>query len=113
MQVARATDDDMRRMFDFFGEMEGALRGLRYGASVDNELVGAIVKKHWGNRSPGVGASWSRVMYGMDTLLRTCTDPEADTLEWRPDVREWMESQAKPAGDPIGEAAEAPPQNTP
>ena len=90
MKIARATDDDMRRMLDFFNELEETLRDARYGASVDNEHLGAIVKKHWGKVGPGVGASWSRVLYGMDTLLRTCTDPEADTLEW-------LESQAVPA----------------
>lgn len=98
MKIARATADDMQRMFDFFGELEELLRDLRYGGSVDNEVVGALVKKHWGNRGPGVGASWNRVLYGMDTLLRTCTDPKAGTLEWRPDVRKWLESQAGALG---------------
>ncbi len=93
MKQARATDGDMGIMFDFFNELEELLRDLRYGGSVDNEAVGAFVKKHWGNHGPGVGASWSRVLYGMDALLRTCTDPKADTLEWRPDVRKWLESQ--------------------
>lgn len=101
MKMARAGDDDMRRMFDFFHELEEALRDVGYGALVDKEHLGAIVKKHWCNKvglgGPGVGASWSRVLYGMDTLLRNCTDPEADTLEWRPDIREWLESQAEPA----------------
>ena len=90
MQVARATDDDMKRMFDFFGELEESLRDARYGLSVDVGQVGEIVKKHWGTSGPGVGGSWSRVMYGMDTLLRNCTDPYSEVLDWRPDVREWL-----------------------
>ena len=93
MKIARATDDDMQRMLAFFAELDDALRDARYGGLVDDENIGALVRKHWGKAGPGVGASWCRVLYGMDTLLRNCTDPEASTLEWRPDVREWLESQ--------------------
>ncbi len=109
MKIAKATADDMRRMLAFFGELEEALRDLRCGASVDDEKLGALVKRHWGNHSPGVGSSWRRVVRGMGTLLENCTDPDADTLEWRPDVREWLESQeAKAAKHAVDVGPECP-----
>ena len=96
MKQARPSDDDMQSMFAFFNELEELLRDMRYGGSVDSEAVGLLVKRHWGTISPSVGGSWSRVLWGLDTLLRNCTDPEADTLEWRPDIRKWIEAQATP-----------------
>lgn len=103
MKIARASDDDMRRMFDFFSELTEALRGTRYGLVVEDEKIGALVKKHWGKVGPGVGASWGRVLHGMDTLLRICTDPDADTLEWRPDIREWLQQQSEAAAEAGGD----------
>ena len=91
MKIARPTDDDMRRMFDFFSKLEEELRGMQHGFAVEDEKIGALVKKHWGKIGPGVGASWTRVLWGMDTLLRNCTDPDVDTLELRPDIRAMME----------------------
>lgn len=95
MKIAKASNDDMRRMLEFFHELEEIFRPAMYGgcAVVDHEKLGALVTRHWGKAGPGVGASWGRVVHGMETLLENCTDPDADTLEWRPDVREWLESQ--------------------
>lgn len=104
MKQAKATDDDMRRMLEFFNELEEMLRDLKYGGSVDDEKLGALVKKHWGysgRYSPGVGASWGRVVHGMEMLLENCTDPDADTLEWRPDIGAWLDSQAQPEPDEV------------
>ncbi len=92
MKMAKATNDDMGRMFNFFDNLDEVLGDAEFGEIVSAERLGAIVKKHWGNHGPGVGASWNRVLWGMDTLLRNCTDPEADTLEWRADIREWLEA---------------------
>ncbi|HUT91885.1 MAG TPA: hypothetical protein VMY37_20490 [Thermoguttaceae bacterium] len=106
MKIARATFDDMQRMFAFFNDLEeafgdvddlevavGQFQLLRFVPAVDREAIGEIVTKHWGTDGPGVRTSWSRVLYGMDTLLRNCTDPDADTLEWRRDIRDWLESK--------------------
>lgn len=93
MKMARATDDDMQRMFDFFNDLDDALHDLPFGDSVDSEALGEIVKKHWKSRGPGVGGSWHRVLFGMQMLLKNCTDPDAETLEWRPDIRAWLESK--------------------
>ena len=54
------------------------------------ELLG---KRHWGGAGTGVGGSWNRVLYSTEVLLGNCTDPKADTLEWRPDIRAWLGSQ--------------------
>ncbi|KKL71960.1 hypothetical protein LCGC14_2089710 [marine sediment metagenome] len=95
MKQVKATTDDMRRMLDFFGELEEMFQPTRYGAwlAIDHKKLAALVTKHWGHNGPGVGASWRRVLYGMETLLKHCTDPDAATLEWRPDIRAWLESQ--------------------
>ena len=93
MKQARPSDDDMQCMLDFFSELDEMLHDTRFGASVDSEAVGALVKKHWGGTGPGVGGSWNRVLYGMVTLLENCTDPAADTLEWRRDVRDWLKKE--------------------
>lgn len=35
-----------------------------------------------------MGSSWHRVVWGGKTAIDNCCDPDADVLEWRPDVRQ-------------------------
>ncbi len=104
MKQARADKDDMRVMFAFFRKLEETLGDLQPGAGVDYPRLGMSVAMHWGDVGRlGVGTSWRRVLYGMEVLLDNCTDPDADTLEWSPAIREWLESQTStPAAEKPG-----------
>lgn len=49
-----------------------------------DEQLGRLVREAW----PGVSIAWMRVVYGCDMLIRNCCNPDADTLEWKPEIAE-------------------------
>lgn len=107
MKMAKATPDDIQRVIDFFRFIE---EFMDYGAytpeseeveedSVDltDEQFVEHLRKLWGRRfgPVKVDAAWSRVVFGFQVLLDNVCDPEADTLEWKPEI-------AKKLADPEG-----------
>lgn len=91
MQQAKATKDDIRLVTDFFLMLEQAIereRGTFFLAGQQN--LHDLVADAWGY---GVGASWRRVVLGIDVLIDECCDPNLDHLEWRPDVRNFLKNQ--------------------
>lgn len=60
---------------------------------IDGERFMAMFRHHWTLCGPGVGSSWRRVVLGCDILIDNCCDPDLDHLEWRPDVKRFLESQ--------------------
>lgn len=103
MKMAKADKEDIDRVTAFFLMLEEA---IEYGTftrpnpdeeevseDVDAERIVELIRGAWGERGPGVGPSWRRVVMGCAVLIDNCCDPDADTLEWRPDVRAFLESQ--------------------
>lgn len=37
------------------------------------------------------GESWRRVVDACDVLVRNCTDPDVPHLEWRPDIKKFLD----------------------
>jgi len=49
---------------------------------ITNEDLGLLVRKEFA----WVSGGWRRVVFGYLTLLQNCCDPDATTLEWRPEI---------------------------
>ena len=100
VKMAKATKDDIERCRKFFQFVE---EFFEYGTHTpesdefeeesidltDEDFVGRL-REMWGGRfrPAGVDCSWSRVVYGCDILIDNVCDPNADTLEWKPEYDE-------------------------
>ena len=97
MRQAKADENDIRCVTDFFVMLEEVIehgtctvegeaepRRMSYGDLHD------MIDAAWAR---GVGSSWRRVVMGVDVLIDKCCDPDLDYLEWRPDVRKFLENQ--------------------
>lgn len=107
MKMAKATKDDIQKTIEFFRFIE---EFMEYGTHTpeneeteeesidltDEEFVERL-RKLWGGRfrPVGVDCAWSRVVFGCDMLINNACDPDADTLELRPD---WAKLIAEPDG---------------
>jgi len=83
LRMAKASADDLKRVRRFFQAIEEA---METGQGQDS--VGRLVREHW----RGVDVAWERVLIGYAVLVDNCCDPNADTLEWRPDIEAAMKA---------------------
>lgn len=105
MKMAKASKDDIQKMILFFQDIQ---EFMDYGTntpenpdfeeeSVDltDEMFVELIRKHWGGRfrPNGVDAAWTRVVHGCDVLIDNCCDPDLDHLEFREDIRNFLETQ--------------------
>jgi hypothetical protein len=107
VKIAKADKEDIDRLTAFFFMLEEMIEYGTYtqpnpdeedvSEEVDDERMVELIRAAWGERGPGVGPSWRRVVLGCAVLIDNCCDPNADTLEWRPDVRAWLENQSEEA----------------
>lgn len=105
VKMARADEDDFRRVIDFLNMLDEIMEYGTYTPQNDDqeeiseeiddaERLRELIEAAWGGPGrAGVGSSWRRVVFGGQMAIDNCCDPDADVLEWRPDVREWLESQ--------------------
>lgn len=103
MKMAKADAQDVDSVREFFQMLEEVLEYGTYtppndeheeeSIDVDDETLMSMIRERWGIRGPGVGASWRRVVMGYAVLVGNCCDPDADTLEWRPDIQKMLEAQ--------------------
>ena len=100
VKLAKASKSDILVVTRFFQMLEEVIeygnwtpRETGVEEPVDDERFLELIRELWNEYGPGVGASWGRVVHGCDLLIDNCCDPESDVLEWRKDVREWLESQ--------------------
>lgn len=97
MKMAKASKDDIDRCCKFFQFVE---EFMEYGThtpqndeyeeeSIDltDEAFVERLRTMWGGRfrPNGVDCAWSRVVFGCDILIDNVCDPNADTLEWKPE----------------------------
>jgi hypothetical protein len=107
VKMAKATKDDIQKTIEFLRFIE---EFMEYGThtpeneeteeeSIDltDEQFVERLRKLWGGRfrPVGVDCAWSRVVFGCDMLINNACDPDADTLELRPD---WAKLIAEPEG---------------
>ncbi|MBL8815993.1 MAG: hypothetical protein JNL58_08170 [Planctomyces sp.] len=100
MKMAKASKDDIEKTIKFFQFIE---EFMEYGTHTpenhdaeeesidltDEDFVERL-RAFWGGRfqPAGVDASWRRVVFGCDVLIDNVCDPNADTLEWKPEYAE-------------------------
>ena len=100
MKMAKASKDDLLRVRQF---MELCDEWFEHGTHTpendeteeesieltEEEFVEKL-REMWGRRFQqsvsGVGSSWFRVIWGCDVLIDCVCDPDADTLEWKPEL---------------------------
>ncbi len=100
MKMAKASADDLRRVREFFEMLEEVIERRTYTTDedtgepqiIDDERLLALIRQMWSERGLGVVSSWFRVVYGCQVLIDNCCDPDADTLEFRPDIAKAMEA---------------------
>jgi hypothetical protein len=105
MKMAKASEDDIQKVIKFFQFIE---EFMEYGThttendefkeeSIDlaDEVFVHMLRKLWGRRfgPPGVDCSWSRVVFGCEILIKNCCDPDLDHLDWRSDLRGFLQAQ--------------------
>ncbi len=98
MKMAKADADDFQRCIRFFQFIE---EFMEYGThtpenddveeesiDLDDEKFVEMLRKMWGGRfkPAGVDCAWSRVVFGCQILIDNVCDPNADTLEWKPEL---------------------------
>lgn len=82
MKMAKADHAEWQKCMDFAGDLEQNVRDL------DDEQLGRWVKENY---------VWlGRVLYGYRVLVDNACDPNADTLEWKPEIAAAMEAYRKP-----------------
>lgn len=107
MKMAKATPEDISIVREFFQMLEEILDYETYTPLNDKgeyeEPVEVLTTEKLGELVLGklseVTRSWSRVVYGCQTLIDNCCDPDADTLEWRPDIQKFLEEQSAKGGE--------------
>lgn len=88
MKQAKASEADIQAVLDFFDDVE---QWIEYTERPDGvSSLGELVERAW----LAVGPAWRRVVFGYKLLLDNCCDPDAPTLEWRPDLKALLD-QAK------------------
>jgi hypothetical protein len=104
VKMAKATEDDFRCVTDFLTMLDEIVEYGTYtppnedeeeiSEEIDAERLRELIDAAWGGPGrSGVGSSWRRVVWGGKMLVDNCCDPDADVLEWRPDVKAYLESQ--------------------
>ncbi|TWU15051.1 hypothetical protein [Allorhodopirellula heiligendammensis] len=98
MKMARASKDDLDRMIAFMQFIE---EFMDYGThtpqndeyeeesiELTDEGFAERLRELWGRRfgHHGVDIAWSRVVFGCGVLIDNVCDPNADTLEWKPEL---------------------------
>lgn len=102
VKMAKASEQDIAAMSAFFQQLEFAVERGEYfeddeldeesipEPDYSDERLGQLVRRLWKSVETG---SYNRVIWGCDMLIRNCCDPEMDVLEWRKDIREWLEAR--------------------
>lgn len=100
VKMAKASKEDIQKTIAFFRFIE---EFMEYGThtpendEVEEESIDLSdedfverLRAMWGCRfkPAGVDCSWSRVVFGCDILIDNVCDPNADTLEWKPEYAE-------------------------
>ncbi|HWL09768.1 MAG TPA: hypothetical protein VNQ76_15280 [Planctomicrobium sp.] len=97
VKMARTSSEEIHAVHDFLQDLESVLH-TGYYTNQDHEdvIVGNDpegLSKFIEKRFPKVSACYTRVLMNTQTLLDNCSDPDSETLEWRPDIKALMEAR--------------------
>ena len=87
MKMARSTEAEIDAMVSMCQELDDLLP--KWGPSGSDGEIADAIRTHWDG---GVSSGWLRVLFGMHTLLANCTDPDASTLEFNPEIAAALEA---------------------
>lgn len=97
MKMAKSSPEEMEKMLEFFNRLEAIFEGEFeqdevFGDYEDElqEAVGTHVVEWWEKFLDG---SWARFYWGFDTMLRSVADPELSYLDFKPELRQKLDSQ--------------------
>ncbi len=97
MKMAKSSPEEMEKMLEFFNRLEAIFEGEFeqdevFGDYEDElqEAVGTHVVEWW---EKFLGGSWARFYWGFDTMLRSVADPELSYLDFKPELRQKLDSQ--------------------
>jgi hypothetical protein len=113
MKMAKAGDDNIRLMSEFFEFLEryaeNAESLLDDEDGLDYEDVVDRINTEFSRltRRATVAGAWRRVVWGFQILRDNCCDPDANTLEWNPELKALIEAAESPALDPHPFTADA------
>lgn len=107
MKQARPRPEEFDALVEFLHDMDSLLgdeplpEELEHANEVDLFFRATELWEHMDNR-----CSWQRVLYAGHTALENACDPNARTVEWKPEIKaalkayeEKMSNEAKPATD--------------
>jgi hypothetical protein len=104
VKMAKADKDDIDKLIAFFQFIDEYFEHGTHtpqDSDVSTELTDESfieqLRKLWGQRfgPAGVDCAWSRVVFGCDILIDNCCDPNADTLEWKPEIEKLLRPPAE------------------
>lgn len=118
VKMARASEEDIEKLVAF---MEWLENYFEYGTNlkeldengdpeeIDDDEAIEFIRAEFSRftRRATVMTCWRRVVWGFRILLDNCTDPDADCLEWKPELKQLLENAESPALEPHPFTADA------
>lgn len=98
VKMAKASKDDIQKTIAFFRFIEEFMEHGTHTPENDEIEEESIdlsdedfierLRTLWGGRfrPVGVDCMWSRVVFGCDILIDNVCNPDAETLEWKPEI---------------------------
>lgn len=86
MRLAKASKDDIRKMLRFVQLIEQIV-----ALDVDADKIKRIVMRQY----PRLCRGWIRIICGCDMLIENCCDPQLSYLDWRPDIKKFLEQPTR------------------
>lgn len=107
LKIAKPSQEDFDTLHGFLQGLEGILERNElpeghpdegqepdeYGGSIDSPVIVDWLHDQWGGRwqRSGVGTCWQRVLWAGDVAIKNACDPDADVLEFKPEIQRAMD----------------------
>jgi hypothetical protein len=104
MKMAKADQDDIDKTIAFFQLVEEFMEYGKHTTWTDDDEEQSVelddvafvekLRSMWGGRfrPNGVDCAWMRVVFGYQVLVDNACDPNASTLEWKPELAKLLEA---------------------
>lgn len=93
LKMAKPSKEDFERINCFLLGVEEMLEEGRHpetGEWIEDAEILEWIRDKWRVRGPGAGTSWRRVVHGGEMAIDNACDPNADVLEWKPEIEAAM-----------------------
>ena len=109
MKLSKASPEEIDRLENFLNFIEEYFRFGSYSPRGENgeeseeepqelnpEQFVEVMKELWQGGFPyygrGVNSTWGKITFGYRTLVENSCDPDLSFLEWRPDIKGFLDS---------------------